>query len=921
MSNTKGRQPAESGWFREIFEHAAVSLWVEDISRLRARLAQLGAVPRFDLRAYIAANPGFLQEAIGLIEVTDVNRATLQLYEADRKDQLLGPLSRILRPPEATSIRQTILAVHDGLEQTEEESTPETLKGNRISIIVRTHIPPASDPAAPMVVSLIDITARKEAERREQETARILRAVVESSPDSIFVKDRSLRMILCNEPLARATGRTPQETVGKTDVENGWSIELVKGDPAKGIPGWEKDDLAVLEGRTSHVVEETQIGGERHWYDTLKFPLRDSDGAIVGLVGRGRDVSEQRRAEEQLKIERNYLTVLLENVPDRIYFKDLESRFILTSRSHAVERGLAGPEEVLGKTDADFSTPEHAAKAREEELEIIRTGRPTVNGEEQVTYLDGRPETWFETSKMPLRDQEGRIIGTFGISHDITRRREAEKALMRERRLLDVMMDNLPDYMYFKDRESRFIRTSRSHARALGLRDPSEVVGKTDFEFYGEDTARRSLEDEQQIMHTGLPLVDFEERETYADRPDTWVITTKMPYLDERGRVIGTFGISHDITKRKQLQERAQQLATLVDSSDDAIVGMGLDRRITVWNRGAERIYGYTAAEMVGAPTAALIPAELEDEARLIRERIARGEAIEHFETTRLRKDGTRITISLSQSAIRDDSNRLIGIASVARDVTAQKAVQAQLARVQRLESLATLAGGVAHQFNNINTIVIGYLDLVRRDRELPPRLAGFMNAAVAAVQRAGEITERLQSMTQPPGDPSSTVRLDDLAKSILPAFEARMAANQVRLILDLSDAPPASGEEGRVQFACQSLVSNALDSLLGRPVRVITVRTGHAENAAFFEVEDTGCGIPGTDVPRLFSPFFSRKGEWAPQGSAQAAAKGLGLSLAISAAMVSDYGGRIEVHSTEGAGSVFRIVLAVGGGSQGKTA
>jgi len=94
----------------------------------------------------------------------------------------------------------------------------------------------------------------------------------------------------------------------------------------------------------------------------------------------------------------------------------------------------------------------------------------------------------------------------------------------------------------------------------------------------------------------------------------------------------------------------------------------------------------------------------------------------------------------------------------------------------------------------------------------------------------------------------------------------------------------------------------------------VVTVRTGRADATVFFEVEDTGCGIPGTDLPRLFSPFFSRKGEWAPAGSPQAASKGLGLSLAISAAMVSDYGGRIEVHSTEGAGSVFRIVLPVAG-------
>jgi PAS domain S-box-containing protein len=913
VNNQHGGPPAEEERYQAIFEHAAVSLWEEDISRLRLKLAEMRRAG-IDLRAHLSAHPEFTQEAAGLIEVTDVNQATLRLMGVDRKENLVGPIKAALNDTSRAAMNETIMAIDEGRTDIEVESSMPMADGKTVHLIAKTYIPPAGSPSDRLLLSFIDITARKEAERREKESHNLLRQIIDSSPDSIFVKDRSLRMVLCNTTLSVATGKAPAETYGKTDVENGWSIELVKGNPEKGIPGWEKDDLAILDGQTIQKMELTEVGGEARYFDTLKFPLRGADGSIVGLVGRGRDFTEQKRAQEQVESQRNLLTVLLDNLPDRIYFKDLESRFILTSRSHAAERGLSDPAEELGKTDADFSAPEHARKAREEELDIIRTGKPQVNREERVTFLDNRPEAWFETTKMPFRNPEGEITGTFGISHDITRRREAEAALAQERRLFDLMMENLPDYLYFKDRESRFIRTSRSHARALGFSDPSEVVGKTDFDFYGPETARQAFEDEQQIIRTGLPLVDFEERESYADRPDTWVITTKMPFRDQDGTVAGTFGISHDITRRKQLQERNQQLAALVDSSDDAIVGYGVDRKITVWNRGAERVYGYAAQEMMGAPTSTMIPPDLEDEARSIREKIARGEAVEHFETTRLRKDGTRIIISLSMSAIRDASNRLIGMASVARDVTAQKAIQVQLGRVQRLESLATLAGGVAHQFNNIHTIVLGYLDLVRHDRELPARLAGYLAAAVTAVQRAGDITERLQAMTQPLGDPSATIRLDELARTVLPPFDARIAADQVRLVLDLSETPRASGESSRIMLACLSLVSNAVDSLVGQPVKVITMRTGRAGDHAFFEVADTGCGIPSADQPRLFSPFFSRKGEWAPSGSPQAGVKGLGLSLAISSAVVSDYGGRIEFHSTEGAGSVFRLLLPVAG-------
>ena len=113
-----------------------------------------------------------------------------------------------------------------------------------------------------------------------------------------------------------------------------------------------------------------------------------------------------------------------------------------------------------------------------------------------------------------------------------------------------------------------------------------------------------------------------------------------------------------------------------------------------------------------------------------------------------------------------------------------------------------------------------------------------------------------------------------------------------------------------RLKFVLSSLIVNALDSLLDRPVRTVNIRTGSTKDAAWFEVEDSGCGIPKEDLPRIFSPFFSAKGDWAPHGSPQARLKGVGLSLAISSSTVSEYGGRIEVQSTKGAGSTFRVIL-----------
>ena len=818
MVKRRSPPPPADPKYRSIFEHSAVSLWEEDISALRKRLSGLRRPRGFKLRAYAAEHPEFVQEAVGLIEVTDVNQASLRMFAARDKKQLLGPLNIVLVTVSRAALLETIVAVDEGRNEVESESDALSLDGRKLSLIVKTHIPPADVAYPSMLVSLIDITDRKAAEKRARDNEYLLRSIINSSPDSIFVKDTSLRMVLCNTALARAIGKEPEETYGKTDIENGWNPDLVKGKPGAGIPGWEKDDLAALAGETVQVSSEpTEVDKGLRYYDTVKFPLRDETGAVTGLVGIGRDVTERRRAESALAQERHLFNMLMETIPDSIYFKDLDSRFTRVSTSHAKKRGIEDPALEVGKTDADFTGTAHWLKASEDERRIIRTGEPMVDKEERVAYPD-RPDAWFLTTKMPLQDPSGKIVGTFGISRDITRRKQVEADLAKERYFLTTLMENLPDYIYIKDSASRFIRMSVSHARVLGLRHPSEAVGKTDFDFYREDHARKAFDDEKRVMQTGVPIIDVEERETYPNRPDTWALTTKMPLRDADGSIIGTFGITHDVTERKKLQEKNEQLAALVEFADDAIVALDMDRRITTWNKGAERVYGYTAEEMIAAPTSILIPPELEDEARLIRQRILRGEQVEHFETTRLRRDGTRITVALSLFAIRDAAGGIAGLASVARDITQQKAIEARLNRARRLEGLATLAGGVAHQFNNINTAVKGYLDLLKMEEGLQGRQRTYLEAASASVEKAVDITDRLLALTQPSGVAVSSVRLEDLARSVLDANAARIQEDGVQLVLLLEQAPAVEGSESRLRFVLSSLVGNALDSLVDRP-------------------------------------------------------------------------------------------------------
>jgi PAS domain S-box-containing protein len=482
-------------------------------------------------------------------------------------------------------------------------------------------------------------------------------------------------------------------------------------------------------------------------------------------------------------------------------------------------------------------------------------------------------------------------------------------ALERERALIAVLMDNVPDHIYFKDERSRFVLVNRAMAKVLGLRDPLQAVGRTDFDFFTPEHAQPALDAEQAILRSGEPLIDFEEKETWPDGHVTWASTTKMPLRDAQGSISGTFGISKDITERRHTEERVLRLATLVESSRDAIFGVDMQELVTSWNKGAETAYGYGADEMVGRPVSALM-GEAWDSTRPFWEKVKEGQEVQSFESTGRKKDGTSISLSYALAPVREKRGTIVGVAVIARDTTEEKAIQAWLTQAQRLESLATLAGGIAHQFNNINTVIKGYLDAILASPDASPTARAFGEEALKGVDRLVDITARLQGLTFSSEPGGETCRLDQLARSLLPAFEKRFAELKVAVVLEVQETPRVRIHNSRAVFVFNALLGNSLDAMLDMPVRTLTLRTGVGPQSAFLEVRDTGCGVPREDIPRLFTPFFTKKGEWAASDSPQANVKGVGLSLSICRSTVSDSGGRIEVESEPGLGTTFRVWL-----------
>ncbi|MFZ3105805.1 MAG: GGDEF domain-containing protein, partial [Candidatus Hydromicrobium sp.] len=253
------------------------------------------------------------------------------------------------------------------------------------------------------------------------------------------------------------------------------------------------------------------------------------------------------------------LQALIDNIPDNIYIKDSKNRFVMLNKTMADFLGKEA-KDFIGKTDFDFFPKEKSIEYSKDENLVMKNGKPIIDKMEKV--IESGKEFWFSTSKIPWYDRNGNIIGTMGISRDVTKRKKFEESLLgREKSFFNALMNNITDSIFFKDPSSRFVRINRACAIKHGIENPEEVIGKTDFDFFSEEHAKQAFEDEQKVIKTGKPIIDFEEKETYEDREDRWASTSKLPWYDENNNMIGIFGITRDITDKRKAEEKVKYLS------------------------------------------------------------------------------------------------------------------------------------------------------------------------------------------------------------------------------------------------------------------------------------------------------------------------------------------------------------------------
>ncbi len=542
--------------------------------------------------------------------------------------------------------------------------------------------------------------------------------------------------------------------------------------------------------------------------------------------------------------------------------------------------------------------------------------------------------------RIPAPPKEARwILLAF---ENVSKHRQMERTLQASEQRFRRAFETALDGMLLIEKTGGMIVNSNQSAEELLGQSKNSLRKKTLWEL-------GILKDEEQFRQTALEL----EEHGMAGLPDLSIPIRRgghFPadvYLMDRAAVIQCN--IREISERKRAEEYSRKLAAIVDSSEDAIIGKTLNGTIISWNQGAEKIYGYTAGEIVGKPISILAPAGQKKEFIQILHEIERGVHVTHYETTRRVKNGQIIHLSLTVSPIKDENGKIVGASTIARDISERKRAeeqlmeysahleemvddrtrelcqaQEQLVQKEKLAVLGQLAGGVGHELRNPLGVIgnsIYYLKLVQPDanEKIKQHLAMIEQEVQNAAKIVGDLLDYARFISTDP----RPAAIADLVQHALSRFPVP-ASIQVRLKVP-EDLPPVYVDPLHIEQVLGNLITNACQAMISPSLKqsagtasssgkltitaraLVPVSATHPKSSTgcdrqkqmlAISVKDTGTGITPENMEKLFEALFTTK------------AKGIGLGLAVSQKLTAANGGRIEAQSEPGKGSLFTVYL-----------
>jgi PAS domain S-box-containing protein len=734
------------------------------------------------------------------------------------------------------------------------------------------------------------------------------RSLYENVTDLVYTHDLEGRYTSINKAAQRISGYTGQEALKLSvfDTVVPEHLALVKGIMKRQLAG---------EVVPPFEVDILGKSGRRLHLDITPHTTY-ADGKPTGILGVARDLTERRNAQEALERSEKALRAIIDAAPFGAYQFELgeDGSFVFMGANRAADRIQGRDHEpLIGQTLGAAFPPLANTSVNEALRATLSSG--TLFETEVFDYRNGTISGSYELTG--VRTGERQVTLFF---RDITERKKAEIALRQSERMLRVIIDNIPQAVLWKDRNSVILGSNLRQTSIAGFNNPMDLAGKTDYDLFAtKQEAEAAIATDRRVMASGTPqfhsIVAVRSRQGQL----MWQDTARIPLQDAMGNITGVLVTWEDITARKRAEEDLRSSETkyraIFDTSNDALMIQkgpeGLD--VLDVNQRFAKLYGYTLDEVRELGFDALVvslPPYTQEKARdYIRKAIQEGP--QNFEW--LSRDKAQRHFWTEVNLQRCEFGGQVWIIAAVRDISNRKQLEEQLRQAQKMEAVGQLAGGVAHDFNNILTVIKGHASLLLAEKNSNADVMDALGEINAAADRAANLTRQLLAFSR---RQLLQVRQLDINEAImnLARMLNRLLGEQIAIEFNYGACLPAiKADAGMIDQVIINLAVNARDAMsnggrLFLKTELVLVDSMQAQRhpdaypGRFISVSvsDEGCGMDQATQHRLFEPFFTTK----------ELGKGTGLGLATIYGIVKQHQGWIEVFSEVNKGTTFKVFL-----------
>ena len=821
--------------------------------------------------------------------IADCNDAACAAY-GYRRDELLGQSLSLLQPQpdlllyaqEARGARvQVVLRCRNGDLVPAEASVSSIRSGGKSTVLA---------------VFRSVAEERRQIERLEMQR-REIEAVLDGLQELVAVQDREGTVVWVNRAAGESVSQRPDQLIGRKCYEI-WHQRGVRCEDCPVARCWEtlkpEEDIV------------TSPDG-RHWL-IKGTPVFSSSGEMIAVAETTIDITALENARRELAEHRAFLRSVIDSLPLHVYVKDRDGRFRMLNKAAVQALGASSEEECLGKTDFDYLPLEEAEQLRRQEEQVLQQGAMLIDVESHFTDSRGR-QRWYWTTKVPLRNTAGEVVGLVGSNRDVTDLKLSEIALRESEERYRKLVEHSPSaIVLLVDGRVRYANPKAlemagapSMDAVLGM-DVSALLHPED-----REPAGRILEELKE--RDALPPVEF--RLVRLDGKVIWLEVVGIATTYGNTRAIQLVG--RDITERKEREAALERLSRAIHQAGESVQISDADGTVLYVNPAFERITGYTAEEVLGQSITGFA-GSIADEAlaREISQTVRAGKVWAGRAVMR-RKDGRPLYVSLTVSPILDDAGRFVSAVSVAEDVTDRVRLENELREAQKMEAVGRLAGGIAHDFNNLLTVIIASGDMLLRRLKPDDPAAKLVRQIRDASDRAASLTRQLLAFSRKQVLEPKVLDLNAVVRGMEDMLR-RLIGEHIRLSLVLEpELWAVKADPSQIEQVIMNLAVNAKDAMPdGGELTIETENVELDESYArrhagivpgpyvMLAVSDTGHGMDQETQSHIFEPFFTTKG----------VGRGTGMGLSTVYGIVRQSGGHIWVYSEPGEGTTFKVFL-----------